>query len=80
MSSLMGDVQDLLDDQDAIVQVNWDQQRKLVKEFEVLGVPTLLIFICGNEVARYYGTINKEDLGKCIVEAKKSDDTKTVRP
>ena len=80
MSSLMGHIRDLLDDQDAIVQVDWDQQRHLVKEFEVLGIPTLLIFVCGNEVARYYGTMNKEDLRKCIVEAKKRDDSKTFRP
>lgn len=80
MSSLMGDLQDLLDEQDTIFQVDWDQQRELVQELKILGVPTLLIFVCGNEVARYYGTMNKEDLRKCIVEAKKIDDSKTVRP
>ena len=73
MMSLMGDVQDLLGEGDVIVQVDWDQQRQLAKEFEVLGVPTLLIFVCGHEVARYYGTISEEDLRKCVVEAKRSD-------
>jgi thioredoxin 1 len=80
MSSLMGDVQDLLVEQDRIVRVDWDQQRQLAKEFEVLGVPTLLIFVRGHEVARYYGTMNEEDLRKCVIEAKRSENSKNVRP
>jgi len=80
MSSLMDDVEDLLDEQDSIVQIDWDQERKLVKELEVFGVPTLLLFVCGNEVARYYGTMNKEDLRNCLGEAKKRNEEKTVRP
>jgi thioredoxin 1 len=74
MSSLMGDVQDLLDEQDTIVQVDWDQQRQLAWKFEVLGVPTLLILVCGHEVARYYGTMSEEDLRKCVIEAKRRED------
>jgi len=28
------------------------------------GVPTFLIFVCGNEVEGYYGTMNEDDLRK----------------
>lgn len=80
MSSLMTRVQDLLDENDTIVQVDWDHQRGLAQESEVLGVPTLLIFAQGREVARYYGTLNEDELRKCVVEAKRSDHSKDVRP
>ena len=72
MSSLMADVQHLLDEQDSIVQVDWDRERQLVRELEILGVPTLLIFVCGKEVARYYGTMSEGELRNCVVEAKRS--------
>ena len=71
MSTLMADVQHLLDDQDSIVQVDWERERQLVRELDVLGVPTLLLFVCGNEVARYYGTMSEDDLTKCVVEVKR---------
>jgi thioredoxin-like negative regulator of GroEL len=73
MSSLMGSVEHLLDEQDSIVQVDWDRERGLAETLAVLGVPTLLLFVCGNEVARYYGTMSEDDLKKCLAEAKKSD-------
>jgi thioredoxin 1 len=80
MSSLMDAAQHLLDEQDSIVQVDWDQERELVEKLDVLGVPTLLLFLCGNEVARYYGTMTEDDLKTCIAEAKRSETNKNVRP
>ena len=71
MSSLMADVQHLLDEEGSIVQVDWDRERQLVRELEILGVPTLLIFVCGKEVARYYGTMSEGELKNCVVEAKR---------
>ncbi len=73
MSSLMRNVAHLLDEQDAIVQVDWDQQKKLAQELEVFGVPTLLIYICGREVARRSGIMSNDDLAKLIIEAKNGD-------
>lgn len=71
MSSLMADLQPFLDEQDSIVQVDWDRERHLVRKLDILGVPTLLLFVRGNEVARYYGTMSEDDLKKCVVELKK---------
>jgi thioredoxin-like negative regulator of GroEL len=80
MSSLMASVQHQLDEQDLIVQVDWDQERQLVEKLDVLGVPTLLLFICGNEVARFYGTMSEDDLRKYVAEARRSEDNNNVRP
>ena len=70
MSSLMRNVAHLLDEEDTIVQVDWDQHKKLAQELEVFGVPTLLMYICGREVARRSGTMSNDDLAKLIIEAK----------
>lgn len=70
MSSLMRIMADLLDEQDAIVQIDWDQHRGLAQKLEVFGVPTLLIYISGCERARYSGTMNKQDLIRGIIQTK----------
>ena len=70
MYPLMLNVADILDDQDAIVYIDWDRQKRLAQKLEVFGVPTLLIYINGREKARYSGTMNKVDLIERIIEAK----------
>jgi thioredoxin 1 len=70
MSSLMRDVANILDEHDAIMQVDWNQQKKLAQKLDVVGVPTLLIYLSGKEVARYSGSMSKGSLLKRIVEAK----------
>lgn len=59
-----------LDDHDAIVQVNWDQQEQLVEQLNVVGIPTLIIYQNGNEVARYLGVIEQDELLQKICQIK----------
>jgi thioredoxin 1 len=73
MASLMRNVAEFLDEQDAIVQVDWDKQKRLAQRLEVFGVPTLVIYINGRELVRYSGTMNRDDFMKRIVEAKNCD-------
>ena len=70
MSTIMRKVTDLLDEKDAIVQLDWDHHRGLARELEVFGVPTLLIYMKGNEVGRYSGTMSEDDLMKRVIKAK----------
>lgn len=70
MSSLMSNVAELLDEKDIIVQIDWEQQKHLTQKLEVFGVPTLLIYIGGCEVARRSGTMNRDDLMKLIAAVK----------
>ena len=72
MSSLMRKVDGILDEQDAIVQIDWDQQKQLANDLDVFGVPTLLIYVEGSEVARYLGIISKDDLLQKISMVKNS--------
>jgi thioredoxin-like negative regulator of GroEL len=73
MSTTMRRLKNLLDEEDVIVQVDWDHQKILVSELKVYGIPTLLIFASGDEVARYSGIVNKDDLVIKIVEVKNSN-------
>jgi len=70
MSNIMSKVYTFIDEQDAIVQIDWDQQKKLTNKLEVYGVPTLLIYANGDEVARYSGMVNKGDLFMKLAKVK----------
>ncbi|UCG14392.1 MAG: thioredoxin family protein [Deltaproteobacteria bacterium] len=73
MSSVMHNMTELLDEQDTIVQLDWNQHRRLAWELEVYGVPTLLIYIRGREVARFSGVMSEDELVRRIIEAKNHD-------
>jgi len=70
MSSLIKKIDDILDEVDTIVRIDWDQQKQLVQQLGVIGVPTLIIYVKGREVARYFGIMNQYDLTMRIIEAK----------
>ena len=71
MLTVIKNTMNKLDAHDRIVQVDWDEQRQLAKRLNVFGVPTLLLYMGGEERARYFGTMNREDLIKRITEAKR---------
>ena len=72
MYALMRDITDFINEQDAIVHIDWERQKRLAQELEIFGVPTLLVYINRREIARYSGIINKDELIRRITEAKKS--------
>ena len=72
MSTIMCKLKNLLDEQDSIVEIDWDQEKQLVNNLEVYGIPTLLIFSRGTEIARYSGIAATGDLMTKIVELKNS--------
>ncbi|MBC8180322.1 thioredoxin family protein [candidate division KSB1 bacterium] len=72
MSSLMRKVDGILDEQDAIVQIDWDQQKQFASDLEVIGVPSLLIYVRGDEIARYSGIMSKDELIKRVLKAKEA--------
>lgn len=71
MHSIMCDAVNLIDDENVIVYIDWDQQKGLGQKLEVCGVPTLLFYINGRELTRCSGTMKKSDLIKRITEAKR---------
>jgi thioredoxin-like negative regulator of GroEL len=73
MSSIMHNMIKFPNEQDTLVQLDWNQHRRLARELEVYGVPTLLIYISGREVARYSGAMSEDDLARRIIEVKNRD-------
>lgn len=45
-----------------VAKVNVDEQQALAERFNVLSIPTLLVFKNGKEVRRSVGVIPKEDI------------------
>lgn len=71
MSHVMRKISALLDDKDAIACIDWHYRKGLAKKLEVFGVPTLILFFSGQEVARFSGTISKVVVLKRIGAVKK---------
>ena len=59
MSYVMYNIRTLLEDKDAIAYIDWHYQKELAQKLEVFGVPTLIIYGCGEELARFSGTLNE---------------------
>ena len=72
VSSLIHELAYLFDEQDTYIHLDWDQEKRLVKELNIIGVPTILIFSRGREVTRHSGEIEKDDLTRMLKKAKKS--------
>lgn len=55
--------------QDAVVaKVNVDENRELTDEFNVRGIPTMILFKDGVESNRFVGTVSSDVLEKAINE------------
>ena len=50
-------------------QVDIDQSPELAEKYEVMSVPTLIIFKNGQEIKRLIGLQNKRDLEKIVSES-----------
>lgn len=71
MYYVMSNIRAKLDSEDAIVYIDWYHQRHLAKKLEIHGVPTLITYFSGQEVARYYGIMSEKVLLKYINDAKR---------
>lgn len=72
MAYVMRRIDALLDTEDAIACIDWHRQKQLAKKLEVFGVPTLVIYFSGQEVARFSGTMSELVLLKRVGAVKKS--------
>ncbi len=66
MFHVMRNIQPLLHDKDTIVYIDWHHQKEWVNKLGVFGVPTLIIFLSGQEVARFSGTMSTTALMRHI--------------
>ncbi|MCG8608737.1 thioredoxin family protein [bacterium] len=64
MRRLMKELDLQLDDQNHIVEINWDAENELARKYNVHGVPTLLIFGQGKLIGQFSGTFSAGEFVK----------------
>jgi thioredoxin 1 len=70
LSVIIKEVKDALGDRVKIIKINVDKNQQLAANYQVRGVPTLLLFKDGKQVWRDSGVHPKESLLQ-IIESKK---------
>lgn len=68
LSFVLKDVEHAWGESAVILKVNFDQYKDLVREYEVTGYPTLILFQEGCEVGRMQGLQQKTAIIKMIQE------------
>ncbi len=49
-----------------VAKVNVYEETELAAQFEVMAIPTIIVFKDGQEVQRFKGMVNRAELGKAI--------------
>ena len=62
LSPILKQVKDELGDSVSIVKIDVDKNQTIAAQFQVRGVPTMLLFKSGRQVWRQSGLLSKNDL------------------
>jgi len=62
MSPILKEVKDTLGNSISIIKINVDMNKQLAAQYEVRGVPTLILFKEGKQLWRQSGVLQKEEL------------------
>lgn len=68
LGPILKDVKETLGDQISIIKIDVDKNQTLASQYNVRGVPTMILFKNGNQVWRQSGVLSKNDLVKIIQE------------
>lgn len=66
LGPILKDLKDTLGDAISIVKIDVDKNQALASQYQVKGVPTMLLFKEGKQVWRQSGVVQKSDLIKII--------------
>jgi thioredoxin 1 len=62
LSPILKQVKDSLGDGISIIKIDVDKNQQLASQYQVRGVPTMLLFRNGRRVWRQSGVLSKEDI------------------
>lgn len=68
LSPVLKQVKDSLGDRVAILKIDVDKNQQIASQYQVRGVPTLILFQNGKQLWRQSGVLSKEDIIKTIIE------------
>ncbi|MBG6111023.1 thioredoxin 1 [Flavobacterium sp. CG_9.10] len=68
LGPILKEVKDSLGDRVSIIKIDVDKNQKIASQYQVRGVPTMILFQNGKQLWRQSGVLTKEDLIKTILE------------
>lgn len=68
LSPILKEVKHTLGDAVSIIKINVDKNQQISSQYQVRGVPTMILFQNGKQLWRQSGVISKEEIIKIILE------------
>ncbi|MGL2964757.1 thioredoxin [Flavobacterium sp. RSB2_4_14] len=68
LAPVLKEVKDSLGDRVSIIKIDVDKNQMIASNYQVRGVPTMILFQNGKQLWRQSGVLNKEQLLKVILD------------
>src|SRR3970040_2240640 len=68
LGPILKEVKDTLGDRISILKIDVDKNQQIAAQYQVRGVPTMILFQTSKQLWRQSGVLNKEDIIKIILE------------
>ena len=68
LAPILKQVKDSLGDRITIVKIDVDKNQQMAAQYQVRGVPTMILFQAGRQLWRQSGVVSKEEIIKTILE------------
>ena len=72
LAPILKQVKESLGERITIIKIDVDKNQAIAAQYQVRGVPTMLLFQNGKQLWRQSGVVSKEELVKIIVEKSNS--------
>lgn len=68
LAPILKDVKDSLGERISIIKIDVDKNQQMAAQYQVRGVPTMVLFQNGKQLWRQSGVLSKEEILKTILE------------
>jgi thioredoxin 1 len=68
LGPILKEVKDSLGDRVSIIKIDVDKNQQISSQYQVRGVPTMILFQSGKQLWRQSGVLTKEEIIKTILE------------
>nr|WP_315147275.1 thioredoxin [uncultured Flavobacterium sp.] len=68
LAPILKEVKDNLGERITIIKIDVDKNQQLASQYQVRGVPTMILFQNGKQLWRQSGVLSKEEIVKTIIE------------
>ena len=68
LAPILKQVKDSLGDRITILKIDVDKNQQMAAQYQVRGVPTMILFQAGRQLWRQSGVVSKEEIIKTILE------------